>query len=48
MGHKELGNTGIEIPDIGLGTWAYKGGPPLEECDERRGATLSAPPRCSK
>ena len=28
MGHKELGNTGIEIPDIGLGTWAYKGGPP--------------------
>ena len=28
MGHKELGNTGIEIPDIGLGTWAYKGGAP--------------------
>ena len=23
---KELGNTGINVPEIGLGTWKYTGG----------------------
>ncbi len=26
MNHKELSNTGIMIPEIGLGTWRYRGG----------------------
>jgi diketogulonate reductase-like aldo/keto reductase len=26
MNHKELGQTGIRLPEIGLGTWQYKGG----------------------
>jgi diketogulonate reductase-like aldo/keto reductase len=26
MRHKELANTGVEIPEIGLGTWQYRGG----------------------
>lgn len=25
MNHKELGGTGIQLPEIGLGTWQYKG-----------------------
>jgi len=29
--HKELGNTGVMVPEIGLGTWKYRGGvEPLE------------------
>ena len=35
---KELGNTGVMLPEIGLGTWKYKGGvEPL-----RRGIELGA------
>ena len=26
MNHKELGRTGVKIPEIGLGMWQYKGG----------------------
>ncbi len=26
MEHKELGTTGVRIPEIGLGTWQYRGG----------------------
>lgn len=26
MNYKKLGNTGLKIPEIGLGTWNYKGG----------------------
>src|ERR1043166_7668165 len=26
MNHKELGRTGVEIPEIGLGMWQYHGG----------------------
>ena len=35
---KELGNTGVMVPEIGLGAWKYRGGPaPL-----RRGIELGA------
>lgn len=38
MEHKELGTTGVRIPEIGLGTWNYRGGvEPL-----RRGIDLGA------
>lgn len=38
MERKELGETGVQVPEIGLGTWAYTGGvEPL-----RRGISLSA------
>ena len=38
MEYKELGRTGIMIPEVGLGTWRYRGGPePL-----RRGIELGA------
>lgn len=38
MDHKELGNTGVQVPEIGLGTWKYSGGvEPL-----RRGVDLGA------
>jgi diketogulonate reductase-like aldo/keto reductase len=38
MDYQELGTTGVQIPDIGLGTWAYTGGSePL-----RRGVELGA------
>ena len=38
MEYKELGNTGVMLPEIGLGTWKYRGGPePL-----RRGIELGA------
>ena len=38
MNQKELGETGIEVPEIGLGTWEYEGGvEPL-----RRGIALGA------
>jgi diketogulonate reductase-like aldo/keto reductase len=38
MNYKELGQTGISLPEIGLGTWEYKGGVvPL-----RRGIDLGA------
>jgi len=38
LNHKELGNTGEMIPDIGLGTWLYTGGSePL-----RKGISLGA------
>ncbi len=26
MEHKELGQTGVRLPEIGLGTWEYEGG----------------------
>jgi diketogulonate reductase-like aldo/keto reductase len=30
--YKELGNTGVQLPEIGLGTWRYKGGPaPIQQ-----------------
>ena len=36
--HKQLGQTGVMVPEIGLGTWKYRGGPePL-----RRGIALGA------
>ena len=35
---KQLGNTGVMVPEIGLGTWKYRGGvEPL-----RRGIELGA------
>ena len=38
MNSKELGNTGVQVPEIGLGTWQYRGGvEPL-----RRGIELGA------
>jgi diketogulonate reductase-like aldo/keto reductase len=38
MEYRELGSSGVRIPEIGLGTWAYKGGTaPL-----RRGVELGA------
>ena len=38
MQYKELGNSGVMIPEIGLGTWKYRGGPkPLQ-----RGIELGA------
>jgi len=38
MDYKQLGDTGVQIPEIGLGTWAYTGGvEPL-----RRGVELGA------
>ena len=38
MEYKELGATGVMIPEVGLGTWKYRGGPePL-----RRGIELGA------
>ncbi len=38
MEYKELGRTGVMIPEIGLGTWKYRGGPkPLQ-----RGIELGA------
>ena len=38
MEHKELGNTGVVLPEVGLGTWKYSGGvEPL-----RRGIELGA------
>ena len=38
MEYKELGRTGVMIPEVGLGTWKYRGGPePL-----RRGIELGA------
>jgi diketogulonate reductase-like aldo/keto reductase len=38
MNYKELGQTGVRLPEIGLGTWEYKGGvAPL-----RRGIDLGA------
>ena len=38
MEYKELGTTGVMIPEVGLGTWKYRGGPePL-----RRGIELGA------
>lgn len=27
MRHKQLGNTGVMLPEIGVGTWKYQGGP---------------------
>ena len=40
MEYRELGNTGEMVPEIGLGTWKYKGGPePLHKGIEL-GATL--------
>ena len=29
IANKELGGTGVRIPEIGVGTWRYKGGPGL-------------------
>ena len=38
MEYRELGATGVMIPEVGLGTWKYRGGPePL-----RRGIELGA------
>ncbi|TAK07564.1 aldo/keto reductase, partial [bacterium] len=38
MEFKELGATGVKLPEIGLGTWQYRGGfEPL-----RRGISLGA------
>ena len=38
MEYRELGKTGVMIPEVGLGTWKYRGGPePL-----RRGVELGA------
>ena len=38
MRYKQLGSTQIQLPEIGLGTWAYTGGPePI-----RRGIELGA------
>ena len=38
MDHKKLGKTGVDIPEMGLGTWAYNGGVvPL-----RKGISLGA------
>lgn len=38
MEHKELGTTGVKLPEIGLGTWQYRGGvEPL-----RKGLALGA------
>ena len=38
MDYRELGRTGVMIPEVGLGTWKYRGGPaPL-----RRGVELGA------
>ncbi len=40
MEYKELGRTGVMIPEVGLGTWKYRGGPePLQRGIEL-GATL--------
>ena len=38
MEHKQLGNTGVKIPEIGLGTWSYTGG----ERPLRKGIELGA------
>ena len=35
---KELGNTGVMVPEIGLGTWKYRGGAD----PRRRGVALGA------
>ena len=40
MRTKELGNTGVEIPEIGLGTAQYSGGPELLVRGIEAGATL--------
>ena len=37
---KELGKTGIMVPEIGLGTWKYRGGVEPLEAGIRRGAWL--------
>ena len=38
LNHRELGGTGEMVPEVGLGTWRYKGGPePL-----RKGMELGA------
>ena len=38
--HKELGTTGVMIPEIGVGTWKYKGGPELLRKAVELGATM--------
>ena len=38
MEFRELGKTGVQLPEIGLGTWQYSGG--LEPL--RKGVSLSA------
>src|SRR3954471_15254982 len=40
MKTKELGSTGVQIPEIGIGTWQYNGTPELLRQGVDWGATL--------
>ena len=37
MEYRELGATGVMIPEVGLGTWKYRGGPEPSAAGDRSG-----------
>lgn len=46
MEHKELGSTGVQVPEIGLGLWQYRGGPaPIHRAIELGGNLLDTAER---